>query len=88
MGHPGLSSEPTKCHRMHTNEAPTVTVVVWTMFLSGVLTEVITPHHRKHIKGGRQEKMFYGNLMHVVTLQELISTENVYIYVYVNANME
>lgn len=32
--------------------------------------------------------MFYGNLMHVVTLQELISTENVFIYIYVNANME
>lgn len=59
MGHPRLSSEPTKCHRMHTNEAPTVTVVVWTMFLSGVLTEVITPRHGKHIKGSRQEKICF-----------------------------
>lgn len=32
--------------------------------------------------------MFYGNLIHLVTLQELINTENVYIYIYVNANME
>lgn len=47
-----LCAELTKCHQMHTNEGdPTFTVVVKTvLFLSGLLSGVITRHHLLEIR--------------------------------------